>query len=200
MSPKALTVIVSLAGSQSQLRAKVLLDLRSTRGKKASAQGLPISTQAAGLLFMDFLQSAGYMQTASVFSPETGFLPVQSGEREATISQLLELLRIHPDSQLGQTLASAPETSSMVKVIVEYLALSMGEKKGVGHSSCQTTSTTETLEKKFDAIHERYRSMSHDTSAQPLKSMQERLDQVHQQPQHQLQRSTFLARECTRSP
>jgi hypothetical protein len=163
---------------QSQLRAKVLLDLRATRGKRANAQALPVSSQAAGLLFMDFLQLAGFIQTASVFSPESGIQPVDKENRPQKVAHLLELLRVDPDSRLGRALSETPDASSLMKVILDHLGQTFGEKKGVGHSSCQTTSATETLEKRFDAIHDRYRSLSHDNSIQPLKSLEERLAQV----------------------
>lgn len=146
---------------KSQLRAKVLSELRAGSGASGgNRQPRPVVEQAANLLIMDYLQSSGYLYTASVFAPESG-VPVAS---PATLSEadflhetqrLLDLLHIHPDSRLYRRMTSV-RGSSAIRTLLEFVTHSSDQAPGVTNSACQTaTDEAHTIERKMEQINER---------------------------------------------
>jgi len=145
---------------KSQLRAKVLSELRAGSGGGGVKQPRPVVEQAANHLIMDYLQSSGYLYTASVFAPESG-VPVAS---PGTLSEagflhetqrLLDLLHIHPDSRLYRQMTSV-RGSSAIRTLLEFVTHSSDQAPGVTNSSCQTsTDEAHTIERKMEQINER---------------------------------------------
>lgn len=145
---------------KSQLRAKVLSELRSGMGG-GKKQPRPVVEQAANLLIMDYLQNSGYLYTASVFAPESG-VPVapsdalSDAEFLRETQRVLDLLHIHPDSRLYRRMMSV-RGSSAIRTLLEYITHSSDQAPGVTNSACQTTTDeAHTVERKMEQINERY--------------------------------------------
>ena len=147
---------------KSQLRAKVLSELRSGSGASSGGkQARPVVEQAANFLVMDYLQSCGYDYSASVFAPESGVAvaPTSTLSDEDFANEmrrLLDLLHIHPDSRLYGRMTSTRGSSAM-RMLLEYIMRSSDQPPGVANSSCQTVSDdAHTIERKMEQINERY--------------------------------------------
>ena len=169
---------------KTQLRAKVLSEMRAGSLNVAGDQRTrPVVEQAANLLVMDYLQNAGYLYTASVFSPESGVPAAATAASQSdadflqATQRVLDLLHIHPESRLYKRMTSMRGPST-IRTLLEYVTHSSDHAPGVANSACQTTSSDSlTIDRKMEQIDERYRGLAHESTLAPLKTLEDKLAQ-----------------------
>ncbi|XP_044286661.1 oral-facial-digital syndrome 1 protein isoform X2 [Varanus komodoensis] len=125
---------------KTQLRNQLIHDLVKpvlsveTQPQAISSECSSLIIGASNSLVADHLRRCGYEYSLSIFYPESGL----EKDKELTLQDLLQLIRINPRTDLYKTLVSASGKDNTKGLLVQILT------ELIEHSLCKESCTTET--------------------------------------------------------